>query len=42
MDESLSFELECDASDIAIPAVLNQASRLAVSFSRTFHGFELK
>ena len=35
-DESVPFQLECDASDIAIAAVLNQGGR------RTLHGSELK
>ena len=41
-DESKPFELETDASDIALAAVLNQNGRPVAFFSRTLHGSELK
>ena len=36
------FELETDASDIALAAVLNQNGKPVKFFSRTLHGSELK
>ena len=42
IDESLPLELDCDASDIAIAAVLNQAIWPVAFFSRISHGSELK
>ena len=42
IDESLLFELEYDASNIAIATVLNEASRPVVFFARTLHASELK
>nr|XP_039262013.1 uncharacterized protein LOC120338143 [Styela clava] len=42
VDENIPFELETDASDIAIAATLNQSGRPVAFFSRTLHGSELK
>ena len=38
IDETKPFELECDASDFALAAVLNQGGRPVALFSRTLHG----
>ena len=41
VDDSLPFELECDASDLALAGVLNQNGRPVAFFSRMLHGSEL-
>ena len=42
VDEELPFELETDASEVAIAATLNQAGRLVAFFSRTLQGQEIR
>ena len=42
IDHSAPFELETDASDIAIAGVLNQNGRPVAYYSRTLQGSELK
>ena len=40
VDESLLFTVECDASDIAVSATLNQGDRPVAFMSRTLQGSE--
>ena len=42
IDESVKFEVETDASDFAIAATLNQASRPVAFFSNTLQGPEVR
>ena len=41
IDENMPFVVECDASDVAISATLNQGGRAVACMSRTLHGSEL-
>jgi hypothetical protein len=41
IDENLPFVVECDASEVAISAILNQGGRPVAYMSRTLHGSEL-
>ncbi len=42
IDENLPFEVETDASEVALAAPLNQAGRPVVFFSRTLQGPEVR
>ena len=41
VDETVPFVVECDASDVAVSATLNQRGRPVAFMSRTLHGSEL-
>ena len=42
IDECLPFIVECDASDIAVSATLNQGGRPVAFMSRTLQGSEVR
>ncbi|GCB63043.1 hypothetical protein scyTo_0000108 [Scyliorhinus torazame] len=42
VDETLPFQVESDASDVALTATLNQAGRPVAFFSRTLHASEIR
>ena len=42
IDENLLFDVETDASEVAIVATLNQAGRPVAFFSRTLQGPEVR
>ena len=42
IDETIPFEVETDASEVALPATLNPGGKPVAFFSRTLQGSELK
>ena len=40
VDETMPFVVECDSSDVAISATLNQSGRPVAFMSRSFQGSE--
>ncbi|GCB73568.1 hypothetical protein scyTo_0002648 [Scyliorhinus torazame] len=42
VDESIPFQVESDATDVALAATLNQAGRSVAFFSRTLHASEIQ